>query len=86
MGESPEALSDSVKSREGNGLLAAIRHFAAVVCHPGPVPGTSGRDGQTSGIPRVEQCIAVNRPKQSRFPGECVKRGGLSFVSGQSLT
>ncbi|MFM7166501.1 MAG: hypothetical protein ACKO3T_14785, partial [Planctomycetaceae bacterium] len=42
MGESPEALSDSVKSREGNGLLAAILHFTAVCLPSGTSTGHVG--------------------------------------------
>ncbi|MFY8058218.1 MAG: hypothetical protein ACOVRM_10780, partial [Planctomycetaceae bacterium] len=66
--------------------LQATAVFRSAVCDPGPVLDATGVDGQISGIPRVEQCIVVNRAKQSRFPGEYPKRQSWSFVSGQSVT
>lgn len=88
MGESPGALHvQCQKSLIGTGVVGGNPGFSGqFVCHPGPVRRTSAGDGQTSGIPRVGQCIVVNRPKQSRFPGEYLIRQSRSFVSGKSVT
>ena len=81
-----------VKSCEQNSSAGGTKtEFRSAVCHPGPVPDergstTLGIKGADEGIPRVGQCIVVNRPKQSRFPGEYPKRQSRSFVSGKSVT
>jgi|GEM_PF-2631217 hypothetical protein len=92
MGESPETpvrVSKVVNRtevpaarRRSSDLLSAIRDQYRTKWES----TTLGIRGQTSGIPRVGQCIVVNRPKQSRFPGEYPKRQSRSFVSGKSVT